>query len=103
MKVEKKEVVFGLMAGIVLGLIIGCAIVTVIDMQKESIQYIKYVAKLEFHEQVRSDVMNYRSGLDIEDSEYLFEESIDGHNYIVWIKYNEVMDYFDYNYVRLGQ
>ena len=103
MKIEKKEVVFGLMAGIVLGLIMGCAIATAIDMQKKQNAYNDYMRKLEFHEQIRKGLVNYRSSLDIESSDYLFEEKINGVNYLVWVKYNDVFDYFDYSYARLGQ
>ena len=57
----------------------------------------------EIRDQNRTEIMNYRSTLDIDSSDHLFEEYIDGTKYLVWIKYNEVFDYFDYNFARLGQ
>lgn len=103
MKVEKKEIVIGSIVGIIVGLILGVAITSLMDMVRENNQYNEYQSKLEFHEQVRSELMNYRSSLDVESSDYLFEMGIDGINYLVWLKYNDITDHFDYSYARLGQ
>ena len=103
MKVEKKEIVIGSTVGIIIGLILGVATIALLDMVRENNQINEYFDELEFHEKIRMGTMNYRSPLDVESSDYLFEERIDGVNYLVWIKYNEIMDYFDYSYARLGR
>ena len=103
MKVEKKEVAIGSTVGIIIGLIFGVAIVSMLNIVTENNQLNEHLRELEFHEKIRAELMNYRSGLDVEDSDYLFEEKINGVTYLVWMKYNELFDYFDYSYARLGR
>ena len=103
MKVEKKEIVIGSTVGIIIGLILGVGAIVLMDMVKENNQRNEYFNELEFHEKVRMGTMNYRSSLDVESSDYLFEYKINGVNYLVWVKYNDVFDYFDYSYARLGR
>lgn len=103
MKVEKNEIVIGSTVGIIIGLILGVATIALLDMVRENNQYNEYFNELEFHEKVRMGTMDYRLSLDVESSDYLFEYKINGVNYLVWIKYNDVFDYFDYSYARLGR
>lgn len=103
MKVEKKEFVVGSIVGIIIGGCLGIATMALLDMVRENNQYNEYQKELEFHEQVRTSLMNYRSTLELDSSEYFFEKRFDGKIYLVWLKFNDLFSYFDYNYARLGQ
>ena len=103
MKVEMKDFVIGSTVGIIIGLLLGSGAIVIMDMARINNQEREYLYKLEFHEKIREELMNYRSSLDVESSDYLFETRINGANYLVWIKYNDLFDYFDYSYARLGR
>ena len=103
MKPEKKYFILGIITGLVVCLILVFSNMALSESAEKYRLKDEFFEELEFSELLRSKILHYNYRLDITDSEYIFEKGHQGNNYLIWIKYVDVLNYLDYNYARLGK